>query len=91
METESLAQLIQLFAQLGAEAKWAFISYLVFKGGLAVLVAGTILLLAYWIIRAFRQSDEDTKAMRTIGEVLQVRWYERDAMVERIRELKAKA
>jgi hypothetical protein len=89
MEQDTLGHLIQLFAQLGGDAKWAFLAYLGYKAFAIVAIGGAAMTVALVGIRALRASDEDAKAMKLIGAVLGHYHYEREKMVEEIRKLKA--
>lgn len=90
METETIGQLIQLFAQLGADAKWAFLAYLGFRAFVVLMIAGTVISIAVLIVRTVRACDGDSTAMREIAEILQRSWCERAKIVQDVRSMKEK-
>jgi hypothetical protein len=90
MENEGLSQLIQLFMQLGTDAKWAFLAYLGFRVFVVVAIAGTVLTLAWWIIGALSRADEDADAIRQLSDAFGLSWYERSRLIEEVLALKNK-
>lgn len=87
MDAQSLEKIIGLFAQLGVEAKWAFIAYLALEAFKVVAVSGTMLALAAMIIRAFRAFSDETRAWNAIRSLFDAKWNEYDRVIRGITSL----
>jgi len=90
MDTASITQLIELFKELGQDAQWAFFVWIFYGAFEVLMLSGTILTLAWWIIRAVVQAPSDEQTIRTIAEMVEQPYYERADIIGAIAIMKSK-
>ena len=88
---EELKLILETVAALGTEAKWAFFVWLAYKAGSLMVIAGGVLLLAHWIIRAIVASNNDEACLRAIANIVELRYYEKAEIQKAVAVLKHKA
>jgi hypothetical protein len=69
METETLVKVMEVFGQLGADAKWAFIAYLGLRAFIVVAVAGTVLAISVMAARLLRGVSEAVSALKAMRDM----------------------
>jgi hypothetical protein len=75
MDTESIEKLIELFATLGSEAKWAFMAYLGFQAFKVVATAVTLLTIAVMLFRSINKFFGDAAAIESLKTIVGLRNY----------------
>lgn len=88
---EELKIVLGTIATLGTEAKWAFFVWLSYNAFKVSALAGTVLILAHWIIRALGSANSDERTLRAIADIVGERYYEPEQIIGKIAVLKSKA